>query len=170
MDLILLGMKAFPMKQKYTKLQIALEIIGLLLFVGIIAFVLTQWDQLPARIPSHYNAKGEIDSWGDKNVILHVSTISVFIYVLITLFSFLPGTWNIPVQTPEENKEKVYQYTMNLLVLVKVEFLTLFFCSIYYTATVQPEPILLVPVSLLVIFCTIICYFVKTSPLEKKRI
>lgn len=158
------------MKPNYTKLQIVLEIIGFLLFVCMIAFVFTQWDRLPAQIPAHYNARGEIDSWGDKNVLLHVLAISVFIYMLITVFSFLPETWNIPAQTPEENKDRVYQYTMNLMVLLKVEFLTLFFCSIYYTATVQPEPIVLVPISLLVIFCTIICYFMKTSRLEKKRI
>ena len=139
------------MRLKYTKLQIALETIGFLLFVGMIAFVFTQWDQLPQQIPAHYNAKGKIDSWGDKNVLLHVLALSIFIYMLITLFSFLPKTWNIPAQVPEENKEKVYQYTMNLMVLVKVEVLALISCSIYYTATIQTMPIMLVPISLLAI-------------------
>lgn len=107
-------MNDLTIKLKYTRLQIALEILGFLLFVGMIAFVFTQWDQFPQRIPAHYNATGEIDDWGDKNVILHVLALSVFLYVVITVSSFLPKIWNIPVSTPEENKEKVYQYTMNL--------------------------------------------------------
>jgi Protein of unknown function (DUF1648). len=89
-------MKYLTIKLKYTRLQIVLEILGFLLFVGMIAFVFTQWDQFPQRIPAHYNATGEVDDWGDRNVILHILA-SVFLYVLITVFSFLPKTWNIPI-------------------------------------------------------------------------
>lgn len=76
------------MKLKYTKLQLALEIIGLLFLVGMIVFIYTQWDQIPQQVPMHYNALGEIDSWGSKYQTLILPTISILLYIFMTVVSF----------------------------------------------------------------------------------
>ncbi|MGA9189324.1 MAG: DUF1648 domain-containing protein, partial [Methanosarcina sp.] len=120
---------------KYTKFQIALETIGLLLLVGMIFFVYTQWNQIPQQVPMHYNAVGEIDRWGSKYEILFLPAISILLYVFITAVSFFPQIWNVPVQITDENKEVVYLSTKDLLIFVKVEMLTLFFYINYHTAT-----------------------------------
>ena len=86
------------MKIKYTKFQITLEIISLLLVIGMIAFVCLRWNQLPKQIPGHYNAMGEVNRWGSKNEILIMPIMSALLYALLTVVSFIPMLWNIPVQ------------------------------------------------------------------------
>lgn len=158
------------MKPKYTKLQIALEIIGFLLLIGLVAFVYIQWDKLPQQIPVHYNAFGEIDRWGSKTTILMPVVICIAIYVFISVMSFFPNIWNVPVRITEENKEKVYQYTLNLVILMKIELVIIFFTITYYTANTQTLPVILLPILILILFGTIIFYVMKTSRLGKRVI
>ena len=157
------------MKLKYTKFQIVLEIIGLLLIVGMIVFVYTHWDQIPQQVPMHYNAMGEIDSWGSKYEILFLPAISILLYAFITAVSFFPQIWNVPVKITDENKETVYLSTKDLLIIMKVEILMSFFYINYHTVTAQPLPITFLPVFLIVIFGTIIFFTRRIIRLGKKK-
>ena len=157
------------MKLKYTKFQIALEIVGFLLLVGMLVFVYTQWNQIPQQVPMHYNAMGEIDSWGSKSGILFLPVISVLLYAFITLVSFFPQIWNVPVQITDENKEIVYLSTKDLLILMKVEVLASFFYINYHTVTAQPLAIAFLPVFMIVIFGTIIFFVRRIIRLGKRK-
>jgi uncharacterized membrane protein len=157
------------LKLKYTKLQIALEIIGLLLLIAMFAFVCIQWNQLPLQIPVHYNATGEIDSLGSKTEILIMPVIGIFLYVLLTVVAFFPQIWNVPVRITKENKEAVYQHTMNLIILLKIEMLAMFFYITYYMATMQPLPITFIPILMIILFGTIIFYILRTSRLGTRK-
>ena len=157
------------MKLKYTKFQIALETIGLLLLVGMIVFVYTQWNQIPQQVPMHYNAMGEIDSWGSKYEIFFLPAISILLYVFITAVSFFPHIWNVPVKITDENKEGVYISTKDLLLFLKVEILTSFFYINYHTVTAQPLPIIFLPVFMIIIFGTLIFFIVRTIRLGKRK-
>jgi hypothetical protein len=148
------------MKLKYTKFQIVLETIGLLLLVGMIVFVYIQWNQIPQQVPMHYNVMGEIDKWGSKNGILFLPAISIFLYAFITMVSFFPQIWNVPVQITDENKEVVYLSSKDLLIIMKVEILMSLFYINYHTVTAQPLPITFLPVFMIVLFGTII-FFVR---------
>ena len=128
------------MKLKYTKFQIVLETIGLILIVGMIIFVYTQWDQIPQQVPMHYNAMGEIDSWGSKYEILFLPAISILLYVFITAVSFFPQIWNVPVRITDENKEAVYLSSKDLLIIMKVGCWLLGLCHCR-TVTAQPLPL-----------------------------
>jgi uncharacterized membrane protein len=140
------------MKLKYTKLQLALEIIGLLFLVGMVVFTYTQWDQIPQQAPMHYNALGEIDSWGSKHQTLILPIISIWLYIFITVVSFFPHIWNVPVQITDENKEAVYLSTKNLIIFMKVEMLIIFFYLNYHTVTAQPLSITFLPIVMIIIF------------------
>ena len=50
----------YLIKLKYTKLQIVVETIGLLILIGTIAFICIRGKQLPPQIPGHYNAMGKM--------------------------------------------------------------------------------------------------------------
>lgn len=164
-------MEDFTIKLKYTKLQIVLEIIGLLILIGTIAFVCIRWNQLPPQIPEHYNAMGKIDRWGSKSEIVIMPIIGVFIYVLITVISFFPEIWNLPVQVTDENKETVHSRARSLLILTKVEMLGIFFYIIFYMAITQPLPMAFLPVSLIILFCTIIFFIlrIRRAGIRKKQ-
>lgn len=61
-----------------------LPIIGLVLMPFVyLAYI---WDSLPAKVPTHWNYKGEADHWGDKISLLGMLfMIPVFIYVLFLI-------------------------------------------------------------------------------------
>ncbi len=149
------------MKLKYTKLQLVLEIIGLLLLVGMAVFIYIQWDQIPQQVPMHYNALGKIDSWGSKYQILVLPTISILLYIFMTVVSFFPHIWNVPVQVTNENKEAVYLSTKNLIIFLKVEMLTIFFYLNYHTVTAQPLSITFLPIFIITIFGTLAFFIVR---------
>ena len=157
------------MKVKYTKFQVALEIVGSLLLLGMIIFICIKWSQIPDLVPGHYNAMGEIDRWGSKIEIIILPLISIFIYAIITGFSFFPETWNIPVKISNFNKEAIYKCTRSLLIFMKVEVVGLFFYLTYHTVTLQPLSAYFLPVQLLVIFSTLIYFTVLILKAEKKK-
>lgn len=82
-------------KVKFTTFQKVIEILTLLVLVAQILYIVISWSDLPNKIPEHYNGAGEIDRWGSKNEILFIPIISVFLYGLITLVTFIPSMWNI---------------------------------------------------------------------------
>jgi hypothetical protein len=168
---ILLIRENLTMKLKYTKLQLVLEVIGLLFLGGMIVFIYTQWDQIPQQVPMHYNALGEIDSWGSKYQTLILPTISILLYIFMTVVSFFPQIWNVPVQITDENKEAVYLSTKNLIIFMKVEILAMFFYLNYHTVTAQPLSIIFLPIFMIIIFGTVIFFIVRTIRLgnEKKH-
>jgi len=157
------------MKIKYTKFQIALEIVGSLLLLGMIIFIFAKWNQIPDQVPGHYNAMGEIDRWGSKIEIIILPLMSIFIYAMTTGFSFFPQTWNIPVKISDSNKEEIYKYSMSLLIFMKVEVVGMFFYITYFTVMAQPLPSYFLPIVLLVIFGTLIYFIILMSKAGKKK-
>ncbi|MDR3668184.1 MAG: DUF1648 domain-containing protein [Ignavibacteriaceae bacterium] len=157
------------MKLKYTKIQIALEIVGLLLIIGMIIFICVRWNQIPQKIPGHYNAMGEIDRWGSKSEILIMPIVGILLYIFITIMSFFPLIWNVPIQVTDENKEAVYLVVKSLIIFTKIEMLGMFFYINYYTATSQSLPIVFLPVSMMILFGTIIFFILRTYRTGKKK-
>lgn len=117
----------------------------------------------------HYNALGEIDSLGSKYQTLILPIISILLYIFITVVSFFPQIWNVPVQITDENKEVVYLSTKNLIILMKVEILTIFFYLNYHTVTAQPLSITFLPISMAIIFGTLIFFIVRTIRLGNEK-
>ena len=148
------------MKLKATKFQIILEIIGLLIVIGMIVYVYIKWNQLPQQIPRHYNIIGEVDSWGSKGGIIAIPIMSVVLYTFLTVLSFLPQTWSLPVKITDKNGEAVYRCARSLLIFIKIEFLGVFLYITYFMTAALPIPPSFIPVMLFIIFGTI-TYFVK---------
>lgn len=157
------------MKVKYTKLQVALEVTGLLLLLGMFLFIFIKWNIIPNKIPGHYNSIGEIDRWGSKSEIIIAPIIGAFLYALLTGISFMPETWNIPTKISDFNKELVYKHTKSLLIFMKIELIGIFFYITYQTVTTNPLSSYFLPVQLLVIFGTIIYFVILILKSEKKK-
>jgi len=50
-----------------------------LLYLGYI------WEDLPNKIPTHWNIKGEIDNWGSKNSAFILSSLPIFTYLMMVI-------------------------------------------------------------------------------------
>ena len=155
------------MKLKYTKFQKIIEMITIILLFLVCAYLIVSWDTLPSKIPAHYNASGIVDRLGNKNEILMIPIISFVLYGLLTIVSFFPTTWNVPVKITEENRQFVYLNLKTMLLLIKMYIIILFAYIMYSNIKTQSLGIWFLPLILIIIFGTVIYYITKVC--RKKR-
>ena len=145
----------------YTKTQIVAEIATACIMLAMILYPIMIWDSIPASIPMHYNAVGEIDSWASKGTLMILPIISLIIYLLLTVVTGVPAIWNMPVIVNKKNQEKVYGSGRTLLILLKAEMAGTFFYIEYHDAKAEMMPALFLVVDLIIIFGTLIYFIAK---------
>jgi uncharacterized membrane protein len=143
------------MKHKYTRMKIIIEASALVILLSTFAYVITNWNTIPEQIPSHFNFQGQIDSWSSKNFVFFPVLVSLFLYLLLTVVSFFPSMWNMPVKITEENMEQAYHYTRNMITILKLELVSVFAYITIQTSKAQVLSPYFLPVFLTVIFGTI---------------
>ncbi len=151
-------------KENRPKLKIDLEpidfllesigIIGLLLLIGLPIYY---YGDLPATLPSHFNAKGEPDAFSGKGVIWPLSIIGTIMYVGMAVLNRFPHTFNYPVEITRENAERQYKNATRMIRMLNTIIVCVFAYIIYGTiqvALAQQEglggyflPVMLVAVS-----------------------
>lgn len=152
---------------KNSRFQIVLEVLSLLILISTIALLIIRWKDLPDQIPGHYNLAGEIDRWGNKNELIVIPVFSIMLYLLLTVITFFPSIWNMPVSVTDKNKEKVYGCVKSMLLVMKVEIMALFFWINYNSMSAKAMTPLFLPILLITVFGTMIYYLVKTVKLSK---
>ncbi|HTH54955.1 MAG TPA: SdpI family protein [Cyclobacteriaceae bacterium] len=45
------------------------------------------WNELPSKIPTHFNFKGEIDHWGDRIELLPFIVVPIFLFLILLIVS-----------------------------------------------------------------------------------
>jgi uncharacterized membrane protein len=155
-------------KFKYSRFQIAIEIIALLILVGMFVYPMVMWGSMPDKLPMHYNGAGEINRWGSKYEIIILPFISVFLYLLLTIVVFFPSSWNIPVTVTDRNRDKVYRCLRSMVVLMKAEVMAAFFYITYNTIQVKPLSSDFLQIELTAIFGTIIFFIIRLIRVSKK--
>ncbi|WP_199246439.1 DUF1648 domain-containing protein [[Phormidium] sp. ETS-05] len=100
-----------------------LELAAVAATVANIGMVLWFWAQLPPTIPIHFGIGGYADLFGPKITILILPAVAVFSYILMTLVSRHPHTWNYPVPITPENAERQYKIGMQVLLWMKTQML-----------------------------------------------
>jgi len=156
-------------KYKNTKLQNIMEVASLLIIISMFLLVIIRWDSLPDKIPGHYNALGEVNRWGNKGELIILPIVSILMYLLLTVVTAFPSIWNMPVTVTEENRVRVIGCTKNMMLLMKAEMLLMFAYINYNTMEVKALSPLFLPVTLVIIFGTLIFFIVRTIKLSKDR-
>lgn len=106
-----------------TALDMVLEIAALVATVANVGMVLWFWSQLPPTIPIHFGLGGHANLFAPKITILIMPAVALFSYILMTVVSRHPHTWNYPVPITEENAERQYKIGMQVLIWMKAEML-----------------------------------------------
>jgi uncharacterized membrane protein len=155
------------MKIKYTKFQVILEIIGAMIIAAFFIFLITNWSYIPEKIPGHFNASGEITRWGNKSEILFAPIVGVIIYIGITVLTFFPEIWNVPTSKRKENQQAVYRTIKTMILLLKIEMISVYFYITYFSAKAQALPKAFLPINLLVIFSSLIYFTFRSIYISK---
>jgi uncharacterized membrane protein len=157
------------MKLKHTRLQIFLEIAGAALIVGMVLFLVLNWNSFPDRIPKHFNATGQVDSWGGKGELLFLPILGIGLYLLITVLTFFPSIWNMNISYKEENKVAVYQTIKTMMLVLKVILAGVFLYISYYMALAQSMPGYFLPVVLAAIFAPMLFFILHARKVGNKQ-
>jgi len=149
------------MKVKKTKYDIFVEMACLTLLIGVLIYLYLNWSTIPDKIPGHYNAMGQIDRMGSKGELLILPIIGWLIYLFLTVIEKFPQIWNTGVTVTEENKERVYRITKNLLNTVKLITVAVFVYLTINSSQAISLSVWFLPIFLILEFGSMIFFFIK---------
>lgn len=95
-----------------------------LLALGIV-YLISVWSMLPAEVPAHYNAAGEVDRWGSKWEIIIMPIIACIMWIGMTILEKYPHVYNYTKLT-KENVRAQYVNARQMLNVIK-NIITLIF-------------------------------------------
>lgn len=98
-----------------TKSEWIWDIIGYSFYLGSLILLIYNWDQLPDKVPAHYNALGEVDRWGSKMELIILPIVGAFIAFMMQLFEKFPETHNYPERLNQENAKEFYLMSRKLV-------------------------------------------------------
>lgn len=148
---------------KRSKYDVTINLICLLLLSGIVVYLLLNWNNIPDKIPGHYNAMGQVDRWGNKGELLVLPIIGWIMYIGITVLEHFPQVWNTGVTVTEENKARIYPILKNMIGTTKLLVVGVFVFLAINSALAKSLPIWFFSIFLVLMFGSIIFFVVKLT-------
>ncbi|MDD4146020.1 MAG: DUF1648 domain-containing protein [Clostridia bacterium] len=141
----------------------AISIWGVLLHFTLL---FTSWESLPGKIPQHFGVTGAPDAWGGKGTLMILPITTLVMYLLLTIISKYPHTFNYLYEINEKNAEVQYRYARYMLVVLKAEIIWSFLYIEWITIQVALGKAkglgnMFLPIFLIINFGTIGVYFYK---------
>ncbi len=95
------------------------EIIGLIGIICLIILPIYFFNDLPEQIPKHFNAHGQVDSYGSRRIIWLLPAIGLFLYISLTILNKFPFALNYPTKVTNNNAERLYTLGTRTIRLLK---------------------------------------------------
>jgi uncharacterized membrane protein len=113
------------------------------------------WNSLPARVPTHWNAAGKINGWGDKSSLLIAVGIPVFVYIILL------GTRRFDPKGKLQNMGSKFDQLKFWMVLI-MTFLSM--CILYSSKTQSMTSPNFIPIMVGVLFTILGNYMPSMKP------
>ncbi len=107
-------------------LDIILDILAATVLILLISYAFISYSDLPDTIPSHFNAKGEVDGYSDKTMLWLLPGLGIIIFFGMYILNKFPHMHNYMVNITEENALKNYRLSTRI-----VRFTNLFIMVIF---------------------------------------
>ena len=114
------------LKLETTWVDWLIEGVLLLFIIGMFTEVFMYYPDLPQQIPTHYGADGEPDAFGGKSTIWIMASLSLVMYLGLSLLWRYPNIYNYPVEVTEKNAPRLYAEGRNMIRSVKGATVVLF--------------------------------------------
>jgi uncharacterized membrane protein len=154
-------------KIKRTTADWVTDFIAFSLLVILIAIPIIYSGSLPEKIPTHFNAAGEIDDYGSKSTLWMLPVMGFIMYIGMTILEGFPHIYNYPVEITEENAPIQYRLATRLMRILKTVILFIFSFISYKTIDAAMGKAgglgkAFLPVFLLITFGTIAIYLARS--------
>ena len=150
-------------KIELTKSDKILEIIALLLLIVLWIYVIYNYNSLPEIINTHFNTQGKPDGSGEKQYIFGLPGVATFLYLLVTIASKYPHTFNYLEEITEENAFEQYTKMTKLTRILKIILIGIFGYVSWQTISNVDESPLFFPIIFVTTLGPIIYFNVKKS-------
>ncbi|WP_299224736.1 DUF1648 domain-containing protein [uncultured Psychroserpens sp.] len=111
--------------------DIILDLISLTLYILMLGYIILNYSQLPETIPTHFNASGEADGFGNKSTIWLLPALGIAIGIGLILINKMPHLHNYMVNITEDNALKNYRFSTRIVRVINF-FLAVLFLVIAY--------------------------------------
>ena len=113
-------------------LDIVLDILSATLLILLIAYAVISYSELPDVIPSHFNAKGEVDGYSEKIMLWLLPALGVVLFFGLYIINKFPHIHNYMVNITEDNALKNYRLSTRIVRFTNL-FIMFIFGLIYYS-------------------------------------
>jgi uncharacterized membrane protein len=103
-----------------------IELLGWLALVGFWILVLVNFNDLPQRIPTHFNGAGVADDYGGKNTIIILPILGTILFLAITYINQFPHIFNYLSKITQENALQQYTNATKMMRFLKLIVVLLF--------------------------------------------
>lgn len=108
------------LKVKLTTFDYIVEIIGLIGIICLIVLPIYFFNDLPDKLPKHFNALGQPDSYSNKGMIWFLPMVTLLLYIGLTILNKFPHIFNYPTKVTNENAERLYRTGTKMVRLLKI--------------------------------------------------
>ena len=137
--------------------------LAVLCFLGTLIFVIVKYPSLPELLPSHYNARGEIDGWSGKAAAAFFPSIVGFLMlVILGPIQFFPKLWNNTQGVPAYKLPRVIRSTRTGLCLMLFAMEVFFAVTAVCAVKLMPMPALVTRLFMGLTFGTVVFILVQT--------
>lgn len=152
---------------KLTNTDKGIELIGFLILIAFWITTILSYSNLPEQIPIHYNGLGEVDNYSKKSSIFLLPIIGTFLFIILTLISKNPESFNYNIKITEQNAESQYRNSVNMMRIMKINVIIIFFLIDFKTIKTslgrsEGLGIWFLPMTLGIIFIPIIYFAYKS--------
>lgn len=114
-----------------TAFDYAIGVTALLLLLLQAYLLMQYWAELPERLPTHYNFRGEPDAYGSKASVLFLPLLGIGLFVMMTFVALNPQSMNLPVKVTDENREQVYAQGVRFIHILRL-LITILFTYLFW--------------------------------------
>ncbi len=145
-----------------------IEIIGVVFVLGLWILTLSNYADLPETIPTHYGINGKADAFGDKQSIFILPIVATLLYVLLSVVSKYPHTFNYIIEITPKNAEYQYKISTRMMRILKISIICVFMLIVYNDiqngkGNTDGLSVCFFPTTMLLIFTPIIYGLIKSS-------
>ena len=103
-----------------------LEITGAIGLVCLIFLPICFYNELPNEIPKHFNAFGQVDSYGKREFVWLLPAVGLVLYAGLTVLNKFPFAFNYLAKVTKENAERLYILGIRTIRILKIVIILLF--------------------------------------------
>jgi uncharacterized membrane protein len=102
------------------------ETLGWVAVLAIWILTITNYSNLPDKIPTHFNASGEPDGFGGKATVLTLPIVSSVLFIGMTILNKYPHLFNYPIKMTADQALEQYTNATKLIRYLKLSIVVIF--------------------------------------------